>query len=285
MNIYINGKPAEITLENESTFGDVISGIEKWISPSGNRIQKINMNGKEITAETLEQAFSVNIEKIEKLDILISAWRELAAEALGGLYETCIAYGKAAFDERGPIYSSWENSSAARFLFSDIPEIHNLACRAMSGEGLPINALKILIEERLREISDPGREIEISEAQVKTIAARMEELPLDMQTGKDQRAAETVQLFSQMGEKLFRIFFIQKTEGLSLEALVIDDLPAKAFVEEFNAALGELSKAYENHDTILVGDIAEYELAPRLVKLYTALKDVSKSGSTVLSAS
>jgi hypothetical protein len=113
----------------------------------------------------------------------------------------------------------------------------------------------------------------------------MEELPLDMQTGKDQRAAETVQLFSQMGEKLFRIFFIQKSEGLSLDALTIDDLPARGFIKEFNAILEELSSAYKNHDTILVGDIAEYELAPRLVKLYTALKDVLKSGSPVPSAS
>ena len=284
MNIQINGKPAEITLENEKTFGDIISGIEKWISPSGNRIQKINLNGKEIPADALEEAFSISIGDIGKLDISISAWRELAAEALGDLYEICLAFEKAAFDERGLISSSWENSSAARFLVSDIPDIYNIACRTMSGEGLPVQTLNFIIEERLREISDPGREIDISETQVKAIAARMEELPLDMQTGKDQRAAETVQLFSQMGEKLFRIFFIQKTEGLSLETLIIDNQPARVFIEEFNAVLEELSSAYENHDTILVGDIAEYELAPRLIKLYTSLKDVLKSGSPVFTA-
>jgi len=281
MDIFINGKQAEITLENESTFGDVIAGIEKWISPSGNRIQKISINNKEILADALEEEFGINIENIGKLDISISAWRELAAEALGDLYETITTYGNASFEERGEISSSWKNSFAARFLFSDIPEIYEIACRTMMGEGLPVQTLRIIIEERLREISDPGQEIDNSEAQVKAIAARMEELPLDMQTGKDQRAAETVQLFSQMGEKLFRIFLIQKTEGLSLETLTIDNLPAKVFIEEFNNILDELSSAYKTHDTILIGDIAEYELAPRLIKLYTLLKDILKSGPPV----
>jgi hypothetical protein len=98
-----------------------------------------------------------------------------------------------------------------------------------------------------------------------------------MQTGKDQRAAETIQLFSQISGKLFRIFFIYKSEGLSMETFVIDDLPAKAFIEEFNTVLRELLSAYENRDTVLAGDIAEYELAPRFIKFFTAMNNMSKS--------
>jgi hypothetical protein len=68
-----------------------------------------------------------------------------------------------------------------------------------------------------------------------------------------------------------------------METFVIDELPVKAFIEEFTAALRELSLAYENRDTVLAGDIAEYELAPRFLKFFTALKNMSRSGSQVLS--
>ena len=111
----------------------------------------------------------------------------------------------------------------------------------------------------------------------------MEELPLDIQTGKDQRASETIQYFSSVGEKLFRIFFILKSEGLSLETFVIDGLSVRTFMEEFNAALAELSAAYENRDTVLVGDLSEYELAPRLLKFFSALKNFSEMSSLSVS--
>jgi len=274
MNIFINEKPADITLDMEKNLGDVMSGLEQWLSPSGSRIKKICLDDKDISTDALAEAFRVDVADINKLDVFVSPWRELAAEALEGLYETCILYNKAAFDERKNIAAEWEKSSAARFLISDIPEISCLANRALSGEGLSAGDLCMLIEERLRELTDPKQEINNSTAKVELIAGRLEELPLDMQTGKDQRAAETIQLFSEISEKLFRILFIFKSEGFSLGTFTIDGLSAKIFLEEFNSTLRELSSAYENRDTVLVGDIAEYELAPRLLKLFSAIKDI-----------
>jgi len=282
MNIFINEKPAEIALDTEKTLGDVMTGIELWISPTGNRIQRICVNDKDIEGDALTEAFVLDIKNIDRLDVFIRSWRELAAEALGILYDSCKILGKAGFDERRQIFEAWTESAAARFLQSDIPDIWNLANRAMSGEGLLPSDLTLIVEERLREIADPWQEINNAGSQVEIVAARMEEFPLDMQTGKDRRAAETVQLFSQIGEKLFRVFFIYKSEGLSMETFLIDDLPARVFIEEFNAALRELSLAYENRDTVLAGDIAEYELAPRLLKFFITLKNMTKLDTLVL---
>ena len=276
MNICINAKPADITLDTEKTLGDVLAGIELWISPSGNRIQAVSVNGQNIPGDALAREFSREIKDIKKLDIAVSSFRELAAEALISLLDTCSFYENTAFQERLPLLNTWEQSAAARFLRSDIPDMYEFAGLTLSGEGLTPAALATLIEERLREITDPGREISGCEALVKSIAERMEKLPLDMQTGKDQKAAETIQLFSRVGEKLFRIFFMLKREGLSLDAFMVDELPARSFMEEFNAALTELSAAYEKRDTVLVGDLSEYELAPRLLKFFFALKNFTE---------
>jgi hypothetical protein len=130
----------------------------------------------------------------------------------------------------------------------------------------------VLLEERLRELRSPLEELSGIAALVEGTAQRLEDLPLDIQTGKDSRAAETVQLFSTVTEKLLRLFSLLKLEGFIADTLVIDAKPFDAFIGDFSAALKELLAAYEARDAVLVGDLAEYELAPRLRTLYSALQ-------------
>ena len=284
MEIYLNGKPADITLDSEETLGDVLSGIDQWISQTGNRIAAVNVDGINVAVEALDIVFSKEIKTVKKLEIVMSSFRELAMEALEELVGICALFTDASFEERSAITESWEKSPAARFLASDIPDTHALSANCFSGNGLSANDLAIILEERLREIADPERETANSEAIVKSIVKRMEELPLDMQTGKDQRAAETIQLFSKVGEKLFRMLSIYKAEGLSLDTFSIEDLPARAFIDDLNSALDEISRAYKDQDTVLAGDIAEYELAPRLLKFFNALRELKISSARVLTS-
>ena len=281
MDIFINHKSADIILDTEKTLGDVLSGIEQWIYPTGNRIQGILIDGL-VLDDNLGDYFGKNIKEIKKLEIEISPWCDLAAEALSALGETCSMFQNAAFDERPRIVSDWDNSAAARFLATDIKDISILSAHVFSGEGLSIQELIQIIDERRREVTSPGRELIAVQVLVNSIAERMTELPLDIQTGKDLRAAETIQHFSGIGEKLFRIYMVLSSCGLSPEALVIDGLPIRTFIEEFKAALKELSAAYENRDIVLAGDISEYELAPRLLKFYNALKEITDSNNPVM---
>ncbi|MCL2472604.1 MAG: hypothetical protein FWF26_02900 [Treponema sp.] len=280
MDIYINRKPADITLDTEKNLGDVLQGIEMWLTPSRSRIKGISIDGEVLGENELGAAFGKNVDKIKRLDIAVASYCELATEALGHLQETCVNYENSPFMDRRDIYSVWEASAAARFLASDIKDIYELARGALSGEGLSTTELVILIDERLREFANPGNEIGGSSALVDTTAGRMEELSLDIQTGKDARAAETMQLFSRTGEKLLRILSILESEGLAMDTFTIDDLPAGTFLNEFNTALNELSAAYTNKDMVLAGDIAEYELAPRLRKLFSALDSSREPFST-----
>ena len=277
MEILINGKPADIKFDTEKTLGEVISGIELWISATGNRIRKICLDGSDIAGEGLDAAFDRDIKDIRKLEFTLSFFSELAIEALLELDDTCGLYAGASLEERRVIADAWEKSAAARFLASDISDICKLASDCFAGSGLSVRELKTLLEERLSELSDPLLVISGAETLVKNICLRMEELPLDMQTGKDQRAAETIQLFSGIGEKLFRILFIFKSEGLSMDTFLIEELPVRSFMDEFNRTLDEISDAYKNRDTVLAGDIAEYELAPRLLKFYEALRNIKIS--------
>jgi hypothetical protein len=154
-------------------------------------------------------------------------------------------------------------------------DLYILAAGSFSGEGMEIQELQKIIRERLREIEDPRREIAALGPLVRTAAGRLEDLPLDIQTGKDGRAAETVQLFSTAAGKLLRLLGLLKLEGYSPETLTVDGVPIFKYVEEFESVLKDLAAAYEAKDAVLVGDLAEYELAPRFLKLYSAFSSES----------
>jgi len=284
MEILINHKNADIILDTEKTLADVLSGIDQWISPAGNRIQGLTMDGINIT-DNLGDFFDKNVNDIKKLDILVCPWSSLVEEALTALLETCYAHEKAAYGEREDIVSAWGKSAAAVFLSQDIPDIGMLAGCAFAGEGISTRELFLLAEERLREVVEPEREISASLTLVEEAAGRMEDLPLDIQTGRDKRAAETIQRFSGIAEKLFRIYFVMSHGRLSPDTFIINKLPAHSFIDEFSAALKELSMAYENRDIVLAGDIAEYELAPRLKNFYNALRAFTESPSPLITAS
>ena len=275
MEISINGKPADIIIEKEKYVGDVLSGLEQWLAGTGNRLSGLSIDGLETSVATLTDAMERELEGIQHLDIRISSWDELAREALGALKETCAVYGDTSFELRTEIRNRWEGSAAAAFISTEITDLHDLAQLSFGGEGLSTRDLGILVEERLRELEDPAGEIENMEKPISEIIRRMEGLPLDVQTGKDGRAAETIRLFSQMSEKLIRILQVFKYRGLLIDSFLIDGVPSKEFLNDFSAILGELCTAYGNQDTVLVGDLVEYELAPRLLKLLSALKDFS----------
>jgi hypothetical protein len=273
MEILINGSPADITLETEKTIGDILSGLDQWLEGNGGRLSGILIDGKKIEPDGLGEAFGRSLGGIGSLDFTVSSWGELAAEALLSLEAICGAWEGLSFDSRGEARERWEGSAAAAFLASEIPDMYDFAARSLAGEGLSPGNLRLLVTERLQELENPGEEINRTEGLVSAVAGRLEDLPLDIQTGKDGRAAETMQLFSRIAEKLFRFLFILKVSGLPPETLVIDGRNVKDFISEFNSALKELNAAYENRDAVLIGDLAEYELAPRLIKFFTALKD------------
>jgi hypothetical protein len=273
MNITINGDPANITLEKERVLGEFLSGIDNWLSGSEHILSGLQVDGAVIGIDAMDDAFRWELEKIKTIAIQTSTRSELLMEALLSAQEILGAYGDVSFNEQDRIRADWEESPAGAFLSKEAPDLYAGMGNTLRGEGLPPPQLADLMDERLRELEDPQKELRHMEKLISGIARRLEDLPLDIQTGKDRQAAETISLFSGITEKLFRLLFLLKQRGILTEALTVEDLPFEAFTAEFTAVLKELLAAYEIKDTVLVGDLAEYELAPRLLKLYAVMRN------------
>jgi hypothetical protein len=91
------------------------------------------------------------------------------------------------------------------------------------------------------------------------IAESLEDLPLALQTGRDKEAAGSIAAFSLAAEKLLSLLPYLKNSGKAL--------PLERFSGDFHDKLKEFLAACEAEDTILMGDLAEYELAPLLKTL------------------
>jgi hypothetical protein len=272
MNITINGKPADITLEAEKNVGQVLAGLDRWLGGSGHRLSGIVIDGEAVSSGSLAAVFNRELDRIKTLDIRTSAVMVLMAEALINLRRDIEDYERADFEGKKEFRKSWRESPEALFLSEQIPEIYDWAEKSFAGEGISPGELLNLAEERLRELQDPAGELNKAEPLIQAIVRRLEDLPLDIQTGKDGRAVETMRIFSNIAEKIFRLFDLMRAEGYDTASLTVENIPVPEYINEFGTALKELLAAYETKDAVLVGDLAEYELAPRFSSLYAALR-------------
>jgi len=271
MRIRINGADADIRLETEKTVGEILSALEAWLEGTGHRLSGLGIDDNAIPADSIELCFGMDIDTVDTLDIYTSSVTDLFAECLLQVMEAIDIYTTASFEEKGPIAIQWQESPAARMLAEQGPDLFQWVIKTFSGEGSSPQALRTVVEERFRELKDPTNELDRTGMLVSEVCNRLEELPLDIQTGKDARAAETMSVFSGITEKVFRIYGVLKIGGFPVGEIKVGDTPVADYIADFHTTLTELLGAYEQQDTVLVGDIAEYEMAPRLRDLHAAV--------------
>jgi hypothetical protein len=276
MKIKINGSDADIRPENEKTVGEILSSLDVWLSGSGHRLSGLNIDGKTVNTREMELSFSRNIDSINTLDIYTSSLPQLVAESLTQTMRDIEEFQKAGYDEKTGFSEKWKASPQGCLLAEQYHELFDWTTKTFSGEGCGPQVLYSLFEERLRELLDPAGEMGRTARLVDDICARLADFPLDIQTGKDARASETVNIFSGMAEKIFRIYHTLKIEGFPVVKIMVDNMPINDYIKEFSTALKELLDAYEKRDTVLIGDLAEYEMAPRLRGLHAAVWGIVK---------
>jgi hypothetical protein len=261
MEIRINGQIADIKTDTEKTIGEVMSALEPWFAASNHRLSGIEIDGERASSDSIEDFFSRNIDTVKVLELFCSSIAQLSLECILMIHADIEKYESLDFAQKRDFAENWEKSPQAQFASEQIPDILSLCREVFSGSVTP-QMLSSIIEERIREFDDPAGELVKIEALVNEICSRLVDLPLDIQTGKDSRAAQTIQIFSGIAEKIIRVYFI-------LPQSSSDSI--KNMIKEFDISVKELLSSYEKHDTVIIGDIAEYEIAPKLQELYAAI--------------
>jgi hypothetical protein len=279
MIILINDKPLDFALSNEKVLGEVLTGIEQWISGSGHRLSEISIDGEAAGASMMDEIFKKDIKSIERLDIRTNAAAEIAAASLINLLRDIDEYEQLNFDKKAEFFENWKESAQACFISEEMPSLYSCFVNTFSKGDIALHTLRSITEEIQREVNDPVNELANIEPILIEVCDKLVDLPLHIQTGKDLPASQTIQLFSFFTEKIIRIFHQLSAQGYLLQTekteMIVNDF------NNFKIILAELLEAYEKHDTIIIGDLAEYEASPKLKELYFAILENCREAAEV----
>lgn len=103
---------------------------------------------------------------------------------------------------------------------------------------------------------------------------RLRDVPVQLQTGKDLAVMETINGFSADLQSLYQVLPLIPITGLAPEGPDVDGVSLAAYPSELTPLLSDLLGALKAKDTVLVGDLSEYELAPRIERLSAALATI-----------
>ncbi|MDR2658443.1 MAG: hypothetical protein LBC27_00425 [Spirochaetaceae bacterium] len=266
MKVIIDGAEADVKFEKEKTLGEALSSIENWINESGFCLSRVSVNGTDADTGNL---FSNNIDDIKSLDIVTRPLAVLYSEALSELIKTLDAWRNET-GRREAIEAEYKESPSYSFLADYDKRLFIILYDGNLSRYFSDESVKKTLEaarQRLSEAENPAAAFLDMESDLDEEVGRLQDLQLDLQTGNDKRAAQTVEKFSDITQKIIRLFPLLKYAMIKKTDKVL------ILFDEFKPALEEFLTAYENEDMVLSGDLAEYEIAPRIKEIYAALKE------------
>jgi hypothetical protein len=288
MEVLINNETVDITLEEEKNLGDLLSGITKWLEDGKLHIQTVDINGTPLDFSN-QSWKSRSLNDIEKLSIEASTESIIRAEAYQTGLELLETFRITALEGRKEEILNLKDVliESLRDLLEEmnqkalISSLHHILDQEDFTGPLSeyLSSLMIILEERVRELLQPFLELQNLDSLMKRITQELEETPVLLQTGQEKQAINSVLRFIELSEKAIRLFRILSThESKVLDGLSYEEVDFTDFYLDFNTSLGELEEALGNQDTVLIGDLLEYEVVPRLDTLSRFTQKILREG-------
>lgn len=283
MTLTIDKTPIDFTLENEKSLKEVVENINSWLSKSQLIIEKIFINNSDYSLKDFDQ----KLEDVNQIDIETLSFRDLNIHNI-----SWIIYF---FERLTSAISDWDEALLKQvkneipFVLEHLPTLlssDNFTKEEIYSKQIEVVLTKynffqcketdidkpavessfsniiLLLNERLNEFSQPKDELKASVSILNSLREDIESVSMFLQSGQEQQAAAVMGKFTNIFQKIIRImnFNINNSE-------VIGTINVVDFTSELNDILNELLQGYESQDIVLIGDILEYELSPRVEEL------------------
>jgi len=282
MLFMMNGTTALVETEGQ-TIGDILAILDERAEAMGEIIVEVAVNGTALTPDELAEASNLAAAGDGTVALVSEPAADLKARALESLIELVHAAAEAMASGNAEASDSartaWESYRTA---FGGLFSAEEASFMDAFGERLaPDNTgatLKPLAEnlatffgERLAELQNPAEAMMAAAKFFDSIKADLSEVPVRLQTGKDAEAMRTMVLAVELINKTVRIMpeFVRTSSSVPLE---VEGTDMPEFYGALNGVLRELAQAFENKDGVLIGDLAEYEIRPRLESFYSAIR-------------
>jgi hypothetical protein len=292
MQILINDQPLDITVERDDTLGEVVRELKAWLKGSDLVLYSIRHRDRELLASPPEEWESTSHTEVDALEVTVRGARELQSENL----DTIVQYLEllaAALAERhdeklaelAPGFAAMVES-VSQFEPREVA-LHSLSLLLAELSGRPVaewpaerlaqaqalvERLHTVVDRHRREIEDPRAVARELTGELASLRDEAQEVSVLLQTGRDRQAMETIIRFSELSQSLARVLHCLADSDGNRPSVGGRDL--REFYTELNGFLSELVEAFSAQDTVLIGDLMEYEVAPRLEELRSALEAI-----------
>ncbi|MCQ2610653.1 MAG: hypothetical protein MJ169_02795 [Treponema sp.] len=120
------------------------------------------------------------------------------------------------------------------------------------------------IEENFRQTSTAMKEI----------ISLLKDIPVDLAAGKNAKANQSIIVLTQVMNNFCTTvtwagLFPERFKAIEVEGVCLSD-----FLADFQPILDDFCNALESGDTVLIGDLCEYEISPRLENLAKTLEQI-----------
>jgi hypothetical protein len=302
VRLTINGEPINYSLENERTLGEVVRGVQGWLAEAGFHVTGMIADAHDLLSEAPDQWSRREVSSVAELgvqaahtgDMKLAHWRTVEK----WLEMVEVEIRAAAARSGGPAATGTPEpgSTALSELLSDFPETLDgmranpyLPPGATAGtrfealftgqaaadvaswpasrlqEAVEVIAeLRGLLARRLADASAPAGALTRCAAQIRESMTRLPEVSVLLQTGRDKAAMEIVISFADVVQSI-----------LGLVPFLPPDAKRAKQLAELTPFLRDLVSAFDARDSILIGDLLEYEITPRIERLAPVLEGTS----------
>ncbi|HBB41910.1 MAG TPA: hypothetical protein DEO40_04410 [Treponema sp.] len=122
-----------------------------------------------------------------------------------------------------------------------------------------------------KELIDALHETAKSFADLNTL---LPDVPVQLQSGNDADAGATITRLTEAMESFLHITRLSTLFPELYDSIRVQDMDMGTFFEEFHAILKDFEEAMAGKDTVTVGDLAEYEIGPRIKELSESLAGI-----------
>lgn len=287
MTITVNG--SELNLDTDGgSLGEVLARADDVLERAGSIILGLRLDGREIGADDLPGLRDRPVSAYGSLEIDSVPAFELRGRAYDSLLDFLGALREwsSGSEAPEPLRETWE---AFRRAYSGLLSSDEHSFLDLLGRDLEIQApteeerrrlvrhaerLEPIFRERMEEIRDPAAAMRSASRLYEAERENLMEVSVRLQTGKDSEAMRSILLFVEIFNKANRILPELGRIGADTASLRIDGKPISEFYDSFNGILRQLMEAFETKDAVSIGDIAEYEIVPRMNAFFDAMAGV-----------
>jgi len=103
------------------------------------------------------------------------------------------------------------------------------------------------------------------------LSEKMEGVPLALQNGQNAEVVESIKKLADNIDEFCHVATLASLFPDTFKEITINGMNFKDFFADFSQILLDFEQALQNNDTILIGDLSEYEICPRLAAISQAL--------------